>query len=223
MGGKVSFGLDEEEKVTVTEGVKLSEDLLRRMRDASSKNSQQDAHRTSNLKPPRASTTEVQEEIRRNFEKQQALVQEQLARLDQTVGFDHPSPSVIMEKGKARGEHEKAKMLSRQLERKEQDLVSLSNFYKHQIEILENRNLDAYQQTTDQYKPAASKTEAKIRPQQTPAPCTELQARVLQCYAENPQQTLLCSSLAKQYMSCVLQAKKSSLTNGGREAPSKKA
>ncbi|XP_061912697.1 MICOS complex subunit mic25a-like isoform X2 [Entelurus aequoreus] len=227
MGGKVSFGLDEEEKVTVIEGVKLSEDVLRRMRDAqgsgSSKNSQQDAHKTSNLKPTRASTTEVQEEIRRNFEKQQALVQEQLAILAQTVGLDHPSPSVIMEKGKAWEEQEKAKMLSRQLERKEQELVSLSNFYKNQLEILENRNLDAYQQTTDQYKQAASKAEAKIRPRQTPSLCTELQAQVLQCYAENPQQTLLCSSLAKQYMSCVQQARKSSLTNGGREAPSKKA
>ncbi|XP_061912779.1 MICOS complex subunit mic25-b-like isoform X3 [Entelurus aequoreus] len=178
MGGKVSFGLDEEEKVTVIEGVKLSEDVLRRMRDAqgsgSSKNSQQDAHKTSNLKPTRASTTEVQEEIRRNFEKQQALVQEQLAILAQTVGLDHPSPSVIMEKGKAWEEQEKAKMLpanldawSRQLERKEQELVSLSNFYKNQLEILENRNLDAYQQTTDQYKQAASKAEAKIRPRQT--------------------------------------------------------
>lgn len=45
------------------------------------------------------------------------------------------------------------------------------------------------------------------RPRQTASLCTELQAKVLQCYRENPQQTLHCSSLAKQYMACVQQAK----------------
>nr|XP_057910581.1 coiled-coil-helix-coiled-coil-helix domain containing 6b isoform X3 [Doryrhamphus excisus] len=232
---KVSFGLDEDEKVTVIEGVKLSEEVLRRMRDAqgsgSSKKppSQQDGNKTSSLKSPRASTTEVQEEIRRNFENQQALVQDQLARLAQreretaaTVGLDDLSPALIIEKGKAWEEHEKAKMLpadldawARQLERKEQELASISSFYKDQLEILEKKNLDSYQQTADQYDQAATKAEAKIRPRQTASVCTELETKVLQCYRDNPQQTLHCSSLAKQYMTCVQQAKKGSLTNHG--------
>lgn len=46
------------------------------------------------------------------------------------------------------------------------------------------------------------------RPRQTASVCSELQAKVLQCYRENPQQTLHCSSLARQYMTCVQQAKK---------------
>lgn len=45
------------------------------------------------------------------------------------------------------------------------------------------------------------------RPWQTESLCAELQAKVLQCYRENPQQTLHCSGLAKQYMACVQQAK----------------
>ncbi|XP_077430104.1 coiled-coil-helix-coiled-coil-helix domain containing 6b isoform X3 [Vanacampus margaritifer] len=197
---KVSFGLDEEEKVTVIEGVKLSEHVLGRMRDAqgscSSKRppTKQDNHKTSSLKSPGSSTTELQEEIRRNFENQQALVQEQLARLAQrdretavTVGLDDLSPSLITEKGKAREEQEKANLL----------------------------NLETYQQTAEQYNQAATKAEANIRPRQTASVCTELQAKVLQCYRENPQQTLRCSSLAKQYMTCVQQVKKSSLTNHG--------
>ncbi|XP_077430103.1 coiled-coil-helix-coiled-coil-helix domain containing 6b isoform X2 [Vanacampus margaritifer] len=225
---KVSFGLDEEEKVTVIEGVKLSEHVLGRMRDAqgscSSKRppTKQDNHKTSSLKSPGSSTTELQEEIRRNFENQQALVQEQLARLAQrdretavTVGLDDLSPSLITEKGKAREEQEKANLLARQLERKEQELASISCFYQDQLEILEKKNLETYQQTAEQYNQAATKAEANIRPRQTASVCTELQAKVLQCYRENPQQTLRCSSLAKQYMTCVQQVKKSSLTNHG--------
>lgn len=45
------------------------------------------------------------------------------------------------------------------------------------------------------------------RPRHTGPLCTELQAKVFQCYTENPQQTLLCSSLARQYIACVQQAK----------------
>ncbi|XP_061641376.1 MICOS complex subunit mic25a-like isoform X4 [Phyllopteryx taeniolatus] len=225
---KVSFGLDEEEKVTVIEGVKLSDDVLRRMRDTQGSCSsvspppKQDHHKTSILKSSIPSATELQEEIRRNFENQQALVQEQLARLAQrdretaiAVGLDDLSPSLIIEKEKAWEEQEKAKILARQLERKEQELSSISSFYKDQLDILEKKNLDTYQQTAEQYNQAATKAEAHIRPRQTVAVCTELQAKVLQCYRENPQQTLHCSSLAKQYMTCVQQAKKCSLTNHG--------
>lgn len=37
--------------------------------------------------------------------------------------------------------------------------------------------------------------------------CAELQAKILQCYRQNAQQTLSCSALASQYMRCVNQAK----------------
>ncbi|XP_061545024.1 MICOS complex subunit mic25a-like isoform X2 [Phycodurus eques] len=262
---KVSFGLDEEEKVTVIEGVKLSDDVLRRMRDTQGSCSsvspppKQDHHKTSILKSSSPSATELQKEIRRNFENQQALVQEQLARLAQrdretaiAVGLDDLSPSLIIENEKAWEEQEKAKILpanldawaglsghvkifhlifkpssalpalgatapcfARQLERKEQELASISSFYKDQLDVLEKKNLDTYQQTAEQYNQAATKAEAHIRPRQTVSVCIELQAKVLQCYRENPQQTLHCSSLAKQYMTCVQQAKKCSLTNHG--------
>lgn len=226
---KVSFGLDEDEKVTVIEGVKLSEDVLRRMRDSEGSDSAKppspppsDSHKpTSSPKPTEPSTSEIQEEIRKNFERQQALVQEQLAQLAKreresagTTGLDDLTPALIIEKGKVHEEHEKAKILAKKLESKEKELASISSFYKEQLEILEKKNLDGYNQMAEQYNEAATKAEAHIRPRQSVSLCTELQAKVLQCYRENPQQTLLCSSLAKQYMACVQQAK-SSLKNHG--------
>ncbi|XP_023279501.1 MICOS complex subunit mic25a-like isoform X2 [Seriola lalandi dorsalis] len=173
-------------------------------------------------KPTGPSTTEIQEELRKDFEHQQALVQEQLARLAQreretaaTTGVDELMPALIIEKGKAREEQERAKMLAKQLESKEKELASISTFYKEQLEILEKKNFDNYKETAEQYNQAATKAEAHIRPRQAASVCTELQTKVLQCYRENPQQTLHCSSLAKQYMTCVQQAKKSSPTNHG--------
>lgn len=225
---KVSFGLDEDEKVTVIEGVKLSEDVLRRMRESQGSDTGRSpspppgSHKPPpSPKPTGPSATEIKEEIRKNFERQQALVQEQLAQLAQreresaaTTGLDELAPALMLEKGKAYEEHEKAKMLAKQLERREKELASISSFYKEQLEILEKKNLDIYKQTAEEYDQAATKAEAHIRPRQTAALCAELQAKVLQCYQENPQQTLHCSGLAKQYIACVQQAK-SSLTNHG--------
>ncbi|XP_040059442.2 coiled-coil-helix-coiled-coil-helix domain containing 6b isoform X3 [Gasterosteus aculeatus] len=226
---KVSFGLDENEKVTVMEGVKLSNDVLRRMRDSQGTDGAKPHKPPPSPKPTGPSSTEVQEEFRKNFERHQALVQEQLARLAQkeremagTQGLGELTPALLMEKGKAHEEQEKAKILpadvdawEKQLSRKENELASISSFYKEQLEILEKKNFDNYKQTSEQYNEAATRAEAHIRPRQTASVCTELQAKVLQCYRENPQQTLHCSGLARQYMTCVQQAKKSSLTNHG--------
>ncbi|KAM4740539.1 coiled-coil-helix-coiled-coil-helix domain containing 6b isoform 2-T2 [Anableps anableps] len=225
----VSFGLNEEEKVTVVEGVKLSEDVLRRMREFQGSERVQpsspasDSQKTSpGSKPAEASASETREEIRRNYERQQALVKEQLAKLAQreretaaVKDMDKTSPAVIMEKWRTHEEQEKAKLLAKCLEWKEQELATISSFYKEQLDILEKKNLENYKKTAEQFSEAATKTEARIRCRHTASLCTELQAKVLECYKENPQQTLHCSSLAKQYMNCVQQAKKSSLTNHG--------
>ncbi|CAJ1051572.1 MICOS complex subunit mic25a-like [Xyrichtys novacula] len=226
---KVSYGLDEDEKVTVIEGVKLSDEVLRRMREAQGSDSSKpppsppESKKTPpSAKPTGPSSSEIQEEIRKNFERQQALVEEQLAQLAQreresatTTGRDGLAPALILERGKVHEEQGKAKLLAKQLEIKEKELASISSFYKEQLAVLEKKNLDNYEQTAEQYNQAATRAEAHIRPRQTVSVCTELQAKVLQCYRENPQQTLLCSSLAKQYMICVQQAKKGTLTNHG--------
>ncbi|XP_034022931.1 MICOS complex subunit mic25a-like [Thalassophryne amazonica] len=217
---KVSFGLDE--KVTVIEGVKLSEDVLLRMESQTSDSNklpQQDSYKPPpSLKPTGPSTTEIHKEMHKSFEHQRTLVQEELARLAQqekAAGLDELPPTLITDKTKLCDMQKKTNLLARELERKEKELTDICAFYKKQLEILEKKNLDSYKQSVEQYNQTPAKAEAHIRSRETTPVCTELQAKVLQCYRENPQQTLLCSSLAKQYMTCVQQAKKSSLTNHG--------
>ncbi|MEQ2303064.1 hypothetical protein AMECASPLE_012922, partial [Ameca splendens] len=69
-------------------------------------------------KPAQPSPSETQEEIRKNYERQQALVQEQLAKLAQrergtaaVTDMDRTTPAVIMEKWRTHEEQEKAKLL----------------------------------------------------------------------------------------------------------------
>ncbi|XP_037535148.1 MICOS complex subunit mic25a isoform X2 [Nematolebias whitei] len=218
----VSFGLDEKEKVTVIEGVKLSEDVLRRMRESQGSKSTETSAPPQSQKPAGPPTAEIKEEMHKKFERQQALVQEQLVKLAQrereAAAITNPSeltPALIVEKQKVHEEQDKAKLLAKQLDRKEQELATISSFYKEQLDILEKKSLDNYKQTVEEYSQASAKTEACIRARPTTPVCGELQVKVLQCYKENPQQTLHCSSLARQYMTCVQLAKKSPLTNHG--------
>uniref|UniRef100_A0A8C2ZA33 Coiled-coil-helix-coiled-coil-helix domain containing 6b n=1 Tax=Cyclopterus lumpus TaxID=8103 RepID=A0A8C2ZA33_CYCLU len=217
----VSFGQDEKEKVTVVEGVKLSEEVLRRMRESQGSDSSRPPPSKSQSRAFfNVSHSSQWEEAR--FERQQALVQEQLDRLAQKeremgmgapVGPDQLTPALLMERGKAHEEQERAKILvsadswTKQLRRKEKELAGISSFYKEQLGILEKKNRDHYQQTAERYHEAATQAEAHIRPRRTASVCPELQAEVLECYRENPQQTLRCSGLARRYMTCVQQTK----------------
>ncbi|XP_024228688.1 MICOS complex subunit mic25a isoform X2 [Oncorhynchus tshawytscha] len=229
---KVSFGLDEEEKVTVIHGVKLSGELMQRMRDSQGTDGvnppQPGSHKPAPGPRPGPTAAEAQEELRRKFEREQAQVQEQLFRLAQrereaaaaTAGrkgeaHDGLNPAVLREKGKTHEELMKAKQLAKQLERKEAELQHLAAFYKEQLHILEKKNLDYYQQTSEQYNEAADKAEAHIKPRPAVSICPELQAQVLHCYKENQQQTLHCSTVAKEYMDCIQAAKKTLLINHG--------
>lgn len=155
-------------------------------------------------------------------------MQEQLFRLAQrereaaaaTAGrkgeaHDGLNPAVLREKGKTHEELMKTKQLAKQLEKKEAELQHLAAFYKEQLHILEKKNLDYYQQTSEQYNEAADKAEAHIKPRPAVSICPELQAQVLHCYRENQQQTLHCSTVAKEYMDCIQAAKKTLLINHG--------
>uniref|UniRef100_A0A667Y3M0 Coiled-coil-helix-coiled-coil-helix domain containing 6b n=1 Tax=Myripristis murdjan TaxID=586833 RepID=A0A667Y3M0_9TELE len=216
---KVSFGLDEEEKVTIIQGVKVGTGILGEMQGQSLNAMTY----VISPKPTGPSAAEIQEELRKKFEREQALVQEHLARLAQkereaaaaTQGLDELNPAVLIEKGKTHEELEKAKILARQLERKEKELASISAFYREQLETLEKRLAVQHQPSAVlvSHRPSSLSPLFPSRPRCTASVCTELQAQVLQCYRENPQQTLLCSGLAKEYMTCIQQAKKKTLLN----------
>ncbi|KAL0977815.1 hypothetical protein UPYG_G00161600 [Umbra pygmaea] len=223
---KVSFGLDEEEKVTVIQGVKLSGELLRRMREGTDSAgvppTQPGPHRHEPGAGPGQTPAEAQNELRRKFEVERAHVQEQLARLaqrDAASGGRREAkdldPAELLERGKSHEDMMNARQLAKQLKSKETELQHLATFYKEQLQILEKKNLDHYQQTTEQYQEAATKAEAHFQPRPTVSVCPELQAQVLLCYKDNQQQTLCCSRLAKQYMDCIQAAKKKLLINHG--------
>ncbi|XP_043097390.1 coiled-coil-helix-coiled-coil-helix domain containing 6b isoform X4 [Puntigrus tetrazona] len=207
----VSYGLDEQDNVTVIHGVKLSGDVLQRMRESgpSSSSSSLKAESTKpEPGPSRPSSTETQEELRRRFEREQALVQEELARISRR------EREISGDDIKTRQEVDKTHNLARQLKKKENELKHLEQFYKEQLHLMEKKNTEYYQQTAHMYEQQALKADSRVKPRQVSPVCPELQSQVLSCYRLNSQQTLHCSQLAKDYINCI-NSKKNLLVNHG--------
>ncbi|XP_058636322.1 coiled-coil-helix-coiled-coil-helix domain containing 6b isoform X2 [Onychostoma macrolepis] len=214
----VSYGLDEQDNVTVIHGVKLSGDVLQRMREAgsSSSSSSSSSPKAESAKPEpgpsRPSASETQDEVRRRFEREQALVQEELARISRRER-EMARDDIVT--AKTRQELDKTHNLARQLKKKENELKHLEQFYKEQLHLMEKKNTEYYQQTAHMYEQEVLKAEATVKPRRVSPVCPELQSQVLSCYRLNPQQTLHCSQLAKDYISCINTSKKNLLVNHG--------
>ncbi|XP_040449283.1 MICOS complex subunit MIC25 isoform X6 [Falco naumanni] len=206
-GRKVSFGLDEREQVRVLQGIRLSEDVVNRMKESpQSKRGNQRSPHSSNgtgpsssaaegkpksptgIQPPMASdsgqkSSAAEQELYRRYEQEQALVQEELLRL-------------------AKREREAAnEALNTALQRER----STTNEERQRVAQL---NAEIYKLTSEQYQEAATKAEEWIKRRNTDPVCANLQSEILKCYQENKHEVLKCSELAKEYQRCVSAAQK---------------
>ncbi|XP_074537812.1 MICOS complex subunit mic25a isoform X2 [Halichoeres trimaculatus] len=238
---KVSFGVDDEDRVRILRGVKLSEDVLQRMKGvanlsperkpSTNSNIQKDTVPTSprpqqnpqNLAPPKTQSSTSKpasyaKEEQKRFERQQTKLKEDLARAAQKeseAAKEEMIKAMSRDRHNKRQEAEKAKQLAQKLQKKDSQLKALDAFYKEQLALLEKRNLERYEQSKGQFHQAASKAEVNVRFRNIEPVCAGVQAQILSCYRDNRDQTLKCSDLAKEYMKCIDAAKKSQLVNHG--------
>uniref|UniRef100_A0A7N6A6W7 MICOS complex subunit MIC25 n=1 Tax=Anabas testudineus TaxID=64144 RepID=A0A7N6A6W7_ANATE len=182
---KVSFGVDDEDRVRILRGVKLSDDVLQRMRGvaniapertSSSTSSMQKDTGASHSASPSSRTHRDQQstqgntskptsyatEEQRRYEWQQAVLKEELAKVAQRER-EEMTKAMTREKQHTREEAEKTKQLAQQLEKKDSQLKALDAFYKEQLAQLEKRNLERYEQSKEQFHQAASNMEVNIR------------------------------------------------------------
>ncbi|XP_066051269.1 MICOS complex subunit MIC25 isoform X2 [Chamaea fasciata] len=229
-GRKVSFGLDEREQVRVLQGIRLTEDLVNRMKESSqSKRGTQRSPRASNgtapsslaaegkprptgIQPPKASDSAAEHELYRRYEQEQALVQEELLRLakrEREAATEAKERTCIIE------ERQRAAQLAVELQGREAELKRQEVFYKEQLARIEKKNAEIYKLTSEQYQEAATKAEERIKRRNADPVCANLQSEILKCYRENKRQVLNCSELAKEYQRCVSAAQKELLVNSG--------
>ncbi|XP_074813741.1 MICOS complex subunit MIC25 isoform X3 [Natator depressus] len=244
---KVSFGLDEQERVRVLQGIRLSEDVVNRMKETSQLKGDQRPSSfpspssygtasspqaakgkpkcTTGIHPPTTSSSgqkpsEAEEDLYKRYEREQALVQEELLRLakrEREAGSECLNTTLQREKNSTNEERQKATRMpadldawARELQCKEAELKRRDAFCKEQLARIERKNAEIYKLTSEQFREAATGAENHIKRRNTEPICGGLQSEILKCYQENKHEVLKCSELAKEYQRCVSSAQKGS-------------
>uniref|UniRef100_A0A8D2D1G4 Coiled-coil-helix-coiled-coil-helix domain containing 6 n=1 Tax=Sciurus vulgaris TaxID=55149 RepID=A0A8D2D1G4_SCIVU len=224
---RVSFGMDEEERVRVLQGIRLSENVVNRMKDPSpqqptspsctcspAEGSARAPQKESKL--PRFETSGgqqpsgVKEDLKR-FQQEQASIQDELfqvVRREREAAAKHLKAPLPREEASADPERQKSAQLARELESREAELRRRDTFYKEQLGRIEKKNAEMYKLASQQFHEAAAKAESAIKPRRVEPVCAGLQAQILRCYRDHLQEVLLCSDLVKAYQHCVSAAHK---------------
>ncbi|XP_014107027.1 PREDICTED: MICOS complex subunit MIC25 isoform X2 [Pseudopodoces humilis] len=229
-GRRVSFGVDEREQIRVVQGIRLTEDVVNRMKGSpQSKKCFQRSPRASNgtapsslaagvrprspgIQPPKASDTAAEHELYRRYEQEQALVQEELLHLARR---EREAASEAKERNSINEERQRTAQMAMELQDREAELKLQEAFYKDQLARIEKKNAEIYKLTSEQYQEAAAKAEEQIKRRNADPVCSNLQSEILKCYRENKHEVLKCSELAKEYQRCVSAAQKELLVNSG--------
>nr|XP_014701583.2 LOW QUALITY PROTEIN: MICOS complex subunit MIC25 [Equus asinus] len=225
-GRRVSFGMDEEERVRVLQGIRLSENVVNRMKGSSqpSKAGQPTPPSPSgtsegpekDAKPPRSEHSGsrpagVDEDVLKRYKQEQAMVQDELlqvARREREAATQQQRVSLQRGEGSVDQDKWRSDQLVRELESREAELRHRDTFYKEQLGRIERKNAEIYKLSSQQFHEAASKMEGMIRPRRLEPACSGLQAQILRCYRDHLQEVLLCSDLVKAYQRCVSAARK---------------
>ncbi|XP_006994833.2 MICOS complex subunit MIC25 [Peromyscus maniculatus bairdii] len=267
---RVSFEMDEEERVRVLQGIRLSESVVNRMKDSCQPSAQQQpapgpgsAPRApvstvsapttpapttptsttpvpskpvpmapppssrghpegtskapqTDSKVPRAESgggqkpSSVKEDLKR-FQQEQAIVQDELvkvAKKEKEAAEKHLKSSLPKKRASPSREQQQSARLARELENREAELSRRDTFYKEQQGRIQEKNVEIYKLSSQQFHEAASKAESTIKPRRVEPVCSGLQAQILRCYRDHLHEVLLCSDLVKAYQHCVSTARK---------------
>ncbi|XP_054544218.1 MICOS complex subunit MIC25 isoform X2 [Talpa occidentalis] len=184
-GRRVSFGMDEEERVRVLQGIRLSENVVNRMKDPSqpskvgqpvppctppssfgtSKGPQKDT------KQPKSEHSGDQqpfgpEDLLRRYKQEQATFQEELfqvAKREREAARKHWSESPQTREGCADQEKLKAAQMARELENWEAELKRRETIFKEQLGCIEKKNAEMYKLSSQQFHEMATKIEGTLK------------------------------------------------------------
>nr|XP_054407286.1 MICOS complex subunit MIC25 isoform X5 [Pongo abelii] len=232
-GRRVSFGVDEEERVRVLQGVRLSENVVNRMKEPSSPPPApapstfglQDGdlrapHKESTL--PRSGSSGGQQpsgtkEGVKRYEQEHAAVQDklfQVAKREREAATKHSKTSLPMGEGSISHEEQKSVRLNAEMYKlSSQQFHEAASKMESTIKSLPVRKTSwaapgsSFRNLLISYSSSPFPLRG-LRPRRVEPVCSGLQAQILHCYRDRLHEVLLCSDLVKAYQRCVSAAHK---------------
>ncbi|XP_061438643.1 MICOS complex subunit MIC19 isoform X2 [Rhineura floridana] len=206
---RVTFEADENDNITVVKGVRLSENVIERMKEPSSPGGRFQQKSGSGGHGVIGGTSVNEEDLKKRIAEELALEQarrdaEAHKRLKQNQMHVRDEISKVLERERAASNEHLARSILRERATTEEERLK--------AQLLSSQ---FYKVTTEQYQKAVEEVDARFKRYESHPVCADLQSKILQCYQENSQQTLSCSALASEYLKCVNHAKQSMVGRGG--------
>ncbi|NXE54743.1 MIC19 protein, partial [Casuarius casuarius] len=143
---RVTFEADENENITVVKGVRLSDNVIDRMKEPSSASGRPHSqHRSASgavndeeLKKRIAEELAL-EQARRDSEAQKRRFFGKLLERERIASNEHLTRAILRERAATEEERQKAQRFAKQLEEKDRELKKHDAYYKEQLARLEER------------------------------------------------------------------------------------
>ncbi|XP_075852064.1 MICOS complex subunit MIC25 isoform X2 [Microcebus murinus] len=200
-GRRVSFGVDEEERVRVLQGIRLSENVVNRMKDPCD-----DRQAPPGPAAPAAAARGPREAAPDGPHKESKLPPP-----SERIG-GQPVPGTKDDLQRRKAEHvpvqdEPFQVAKRDKEATSKQTKASPRLGDRGVEAGKQRppskNAEMYKVSSQQFHEAASKMETAVKPRGLEPVCSGLQAQILRCYGDHAREVLLCSELVKAYRRCV--------------------
>uniref|UniRef100_A0A8C6XI09 Coiled-coil-helix-coiled-coil-helix domain containing 3 n=1 Tax=Naja naja TaxID=35670 RepID=A0A8C6XI09_NAJNA len=203
---RVTFEADENDNITVVKGIRLSENVIERMKEPSSPGGKsQKKFGASNHTSIEELKKRIAEELaleQARLKENQSSVQDELAKAldrERAASSEHLARAVLRERASAEDERMKSQLLVSGTVLPK--IMRLQKNFKEQTEYYKIWGL-FYQCPVHLRFVSPSSRRYKADPL-----CVDLQNQIFRCYQQNPKETLSCSALATEYFKCVQHAR----------------
>ncbi|KAG5837229.1 hypothetical protein ANANG_G00237100 [Anguilla anguilla] len=239
MGANASAYEEDDETITVMKGVRLTENVINRMRGASASANTQSPPTIPENNPfgvfllcdvaseeGLCRTVTQEQELQKGREQHMSLtelevhqgveqekVQAQM-QVEERFAEENLKQSILADRAAAQDHRLRAHLYAHQLEQRIRELKKQDALYREQVAKLEWRGKRFYSAITESYQKASREVSAKFRQNQINPVCADLQREILKCYRENTGHTLSCSKIASLYLQCVTEARQSKTRPG---------
>jgi len=105
--------------------------------------------------------------------------------------------------------------LLRLRQERELELKKVEDYWRHKLKTVESKYVNLNKLTSEEFAKSVAEVETLYKKESCGPICEDMEKSVIQCYQENPKQSLVCSGIVKDFSQCVASASLTALSQAG--------
>lgn len=105
--------------------------------------------------------------------------------------------------------------LLRLRQERELELKKVEDYWREKLKIVESKYVNLNKLTSEEFAKSVAEVETLYKKEPCGPICQDMEKSVIKCYQDNPKQSLVCSSIVKDFSQCVASASLNALSQAG--------